>query len=84
MLVNGEWKKTRKQEDEQGRFCTPRNRLSPLDNGRRVQRLKSEAGRYHLYVSLACPWANRTLIMREIKGLTDAISLSIDGPLHGR
>ena len=30
---------------------------------------KAEAGRYHLYVSLACPWANRTLIFRHLKGL---------------
>ena len=38
---------------------------------------KAEAGRYHLYVSLACPWAHRTLIFRAIKGLEDMISLSI-------
>ena len=30
---------------------------------------KAEAGRYHLYVSLACPWAHRTLIFRKLKGL---------------
>ncbi len=38
---------------------------------------KAEAGRYHLYVSLACPWANRTLLFRHIKGLEDMISLSV-------
>src|SRR5687768_310694 len=32
---------------------------------------KAEPGRYHLYVSLACPWAHRTLIMRRLKGLED-------------
>ena len=36
-----------------------------------------EAGRYHLYVSLACPWAHRTLIMRKLKKLESAISLSV-------
>ena len=36
---------------------------------------KAEAGRYHLYVSLACPWANRTLICRLLKGLEPIISL---------
>ena len=38
---------------------------------------KAEPGRYHLYVSLACPWANRTLIFRSLKGLEDAISISV-------
>tara|TARA_Y100001970_G_scaffold293332_1_gene439466 strand:- start:28788 stop:29723 length:936 start_codon:yes stop_codon:yes gene_type:complete len=38
---------------------------------------KAELNRYHLYVSLACPWAHRTLIFREIKGLSSFISLSV-------
>lgn len=37
----------------------------------------AEAGRYHLYVSLACPWAHRTLIFRKLKGLEQMISLSV-------
>jgi glutathionyl-hydroquinone reductase len=37
----------------------------------------AERGRYHLYVSLACPWAHRTLIVRRLKGLEDMISLSV-------
>ncbi len=37
----------------------------------------AEAGRYHLYVSLACPWAHRTLIMRALKGLEDMVSISV-------
>lgn len=41
----------------------------------------AEAGRYHLYVSLACPWAHRTLILRKLKGLEDRISVSIVDPL---
>ena len=41
---------------------------------------KAEAGRYHLYVSLACPWAHRTLIFRAIKGLTDHIGVSVVHP----
>lgn len=46
----------------------------------------AEAGRYHLYVSLACPWAHRTLIFRQLKGLEDLISVSVVEPLmleHG-
>ncbi|MEL7448483.1 MAG: glutathione S-transferase family protein [Pseudomonadota bacterium] len=38
---------------------------------------RAEAGRYHLYVSLACPWAHRTLIFRKLKGLEEMISLSV-------
>ena len=37
----------------------------------------AEAGRYHLYVSLACPWAHRTLIFRKLKKLDDVISVSV-------
>ncbi len=38
---------------------------------------QAELGRYHLYVSLACPWAHRTLIFRKLKGLEEAISVSV-------
>ena len=44
---------------------------------------KAEANRYHLYVSLACPWAHRTTIYRKLKGLEDMISLSIVHPFMG-
>lgn len=46
----------------------------------------AEPGRYHLYVSLACPWAHRTLIMHALKGLEDIISVSVVSPImleHG-
>jgi len=42
----------------------------------------AESGRYHLYVSLACPWAHRTVIVRELKGLQDAIGMSIVDPIR--
>lgn len=46
----------------------------------------AQSGRYHLYVSLACPWAHRTLLMRQLKGLDDHIAVSVVHPLmldHG-
>ncbi|MEJ6782528.1 glutathione S-transferase family protein [Aminobacter sp. Piv2-1] len=44
---------------------------------RRTRGFKAEPGRYHLYVSLACPWAHRTLTFRALKGLEDIISVSV-------
>jgi putative glutathione S-transferase len=41
----------------------------------------AESGRYHLYVSLACPWAHRTLIMRALKGLEPHIDISVVSPI---
>ena len=42
----------------------------------------AEAGRYHLYVSLACPWAHRAIIVRKLLGLEDAISMSVVDPIR--
>lgn len=54
-------------------WITPDGRPGPSGDGG----FQAEPGRYHLYVSLACPWAHRTLIMRKLKGLEDAIGVSI-------
>jgi putative glutathione S-transferase len=40
------------------------------------------AGRYHLYVSFACPWASRTIIVRHVKGLEDAIGMTVVDPIR--
>ncbi|HFI0794898.1 TPA: glutathione S-transferase family protein [Streptococcus suis] len=58
-------------------WITPDGQASPTEEGG----FKAESGRYHLYISLACPWASRTLIMRKLKGLEDHISLSVVHPL---
>lgn len=42
----------------------------------------AEPGRYHLYVSLACPWAHRAIIVRKLKGLSDVVSLSVVDPIR--
>jgi putative glutathione S-transferase len=54
-------------------WITPDGRPGPTGAGG----FKAEPGRYHLYVSLACPWAHRTLIMRRLKGLEDALGVSV-------
>ena len=43
---------------------------------------RAEALRYHLYVSLACPWAHRTIIVRRLLGLEDTISMSVVDPIR--
>lgn len=57
-------------------WITPDGQAGPTGEGG----FKAESGRYHLYISLACPWASRTLIMRKLKGLEDHISLSVVHP----
>lgn len=83
MLVNGEWKSKREQEDKEGKFIRPSTTFRDRITADGSSGYPAEAGRYHLYVSLACPWANRTLIMRAIKGLEEAISVSIVDPYMG-
>jgi putative glutathione S-transferase len=84
LLVDGRW--TERGYDTSssgGRFIrresafrnwiTPDGAPGPTGGGG----FKAESGRYHLYVSLACPWAHRTLIFRVLKGLESAISVSV-------
>jgi glutathionyl-hydroquinone reductase len=54
-------------------WVTPDGAPGPTGEGG----FKAEAGRYHLYVSLACPWAHRTLIFRKLKNLEESISVSV-------
>ncbi len=79
-LVNGQWTSKRQQDDEQGRFLRPPTRFRNWITQEGNEGFTPEAGRYHLYVSYACPWAHRTLIMRALKGLEQAISLSVVDP----
>ncbi|MFC4524509.1 glutathione S-transferase family protein [Cupriavidus pinatubonensis] len=84
LLVNGQWQdKWYDTASTGGRFVRKdaafRNWITadgapgPSGNGG----FAAQAGRYHLYVSLACPWAHRTLIMRRLKGLDDMIGVSV-------
>lgn len=84
LLVNGHW--TDRGYDtsaSEGRFVRPesafRNWITPDGSPGATGGggFKAEPGRYHLYVSLACPWAHRTLIFRALKGLEPAISVSV-------
>lgn len=83
MLINGEWRKEGYQKDSDGRFLRNPTTFRNWVKADGSSEFLPEAGRYHLYVSLACPWAHRVLIMRKLKGLEDAISLSIVDPYMG-
>lgn len=81
ILVDGKWVSERQQEDGQGRFVRPETTFRDRITADGSSGYPAETGRYHLYVSLACPWAHRTLIMRSLKGLEDAISISVVDPV---
>jgi putative glutathione S-transferase len=84
LLVDGVWRDQWYDTSETGgrfqrdaakfrNWITPDGAPGPSGHGS----FKAEAGRYHLFAAYFCPWAHRTLIMRELKGLTDLISVSI-------
>jgi glutathionyl-hydroquinone reductase len=78
MLVDGKWQTDDvRYTDTSGRFVRRETTFRHWITADGRSGFPAEAGRYHLYVSLACPWAHRTLIMRALKGLEDAISLSV-------
>jgi glutathionyl-hydroquinone reductase len=83
VLVKGKWVSEREQEDQQGKFVRPSTTFRDRITADGSSGYPAAADRYHLYVSLACPWAHRTLIMRSLKGLTEAISVSIVDPVMG-
>lgn len=81
LLHQGQWVSEREQEDTQGRFVRPSTTCRHWITADGSSEFPAAADRYHLYVSLACPWAHRTLIMRQLKGLADAISVSVVDPV---
>jgi len=91
-MIDGEWRYDAAQvhtDDDGGEFVreetsfrdwiagTRRGPDDVVDDGP-----EPEAGRYHLYVSYACPWAHRTLLMRALKGLEEAITVDVVAPVR--
>lgn len=86
LLVDGVWKDQWYDTAKDGRFkrsesafrswVTADGSAGPTGQAG----FKAESGRYHLYVSLACPWAHRALIFRQLKGLAEHISVSVVHP----
>ncbi len=90
LLVDGVWKdQWYDTERSGGAFVRDESRFrnfvtadgEPGPTG--VGGFRAEPDRYHLYVSLACPWAHRTLIFRVLKGLADQIGVSVVDPIMG-
>lgn len=89
MLVNGKWSanwQPVQAKDDKGGFVRQtssfRNWVTPDGSAgpTGAAGFRAEAGRYHLYVALICPWASRTLIGRTLKGLEKVISVSVVEP----
>ncbi len=83
-LIDGEWStEWYDTKSTGGRFERKASSFRDWVRADGSTRFAPEAGRYHLYVSKACPWAHRALIYRALEGLEDAISISIVDPLMG-
>ena len=83
MLVDGKWTTEWTERDDRGKFNRMPTQFRNWIKKEGSSAFQPEPNRYHLYVSLACPWAHRTLIMRNLKGLQDVISISIVDPEMG-
>jgi putative glutathione S-transferase len=82
-LIEGVWSNEWYTPDAKGRFVRGETAFRDKVSADGSTAFPAEPGRYHLYVSYACPWAHRALIVRELRGLTEAISLSVVHPFMG-
>lgn len=83
-LVDGNWHdEWYDTESSGGAFVRQTSAFRDTIETTAAARYRAEPGRYHLYVSLACPWAHRTLIARRLKGLEDIIGVSVVHPYMG-
>ncbi|MDB5664958.1 MAG: glutathione-dependent reductase, partial [Cypionkella sp.] len=83
MLVDGKWMENWQPiqaKDAEGGFVRQQSSFRNWITPDGASGFRAEAGRYHLYVALICPWASRTLIARKLKGLEQAITVSVVEP----
>jgi len=81
MLVDGEWRTdVSRSTNEDGEYERRETMFRDEIRDDPDARFPAEAGRYHLYVCYACPWAHRTLLVRALKGLEDAITVDYVDP----
>ena len=78
LLVDGVWRDQWYDTAKSGgRFMRDQSAFRGSVTAGGSSGFRAGTGRYHLYVSLACPWAHRTLIMRKLKGLEEVIPVSV-------
>jgi len=70
------------ETDEKGAFVRQQSAFREWVTADGSSGFKAEPGRYHLYVSYACPWASRAIIYRKLKGLEDVISMTVVDPVR--
>ncbi|WP_435335761.1 glutathione S-transferase family protein [Haloarchaeobius sp. TZWWS8] len=81
MLVDGEWRTDAYQTtNEDGEFDRQETSFRDWIRADDDARFQPESGRYHLYVSRACPWAHRAMAVRRLLGLEDGVSMDIVDP----
>jgi glutathionyl-hydroquinone reductase len=84
-LLKGEWHEGWYDTARSGgEFMRPEAQFRERISAAPKAAFPAQAGRYHLYVSLACPWAHRTLIFRKLKGLEEALSVAVVHPVMSR
>ena len=81
MLVDGEWRTdVYESTNENGEFDRQETSFRDRVEADPDAKHPAEAGRYHLYISHACPWAHRTMVTRALRGLEDVISVDVVDP----
>jgi glutathionyl-hydroquinone reductase len=80
-LVNGQWTTQWTERDEQGQFQRMPTNFRQWITADGSGAFPAVSGRYHLYISLGCPWAHRTALLWKLKGLAELVSLSIVDPV---
>lgn len=79
-MIDGVWQRGWYDPDAAGAFRRPPTRFRNQVTRDGSTPFSAETGRYHLYVSYACPWAHRTLIVRALRGLEEALPVTVVDP----
>ncbi|MEI9947672.1 MAG: glutathione S-transferase family protein [Pseudomonadota bacterium] len=82
-LIDGQWSNDGYKPDDKGHFVREETKFRGAVTADGSSGFRAEHGRYHLYVSLACPWAHRTLVARALKRLEKVVSISVLHPHMG-